>query len=479
MGKVNPWLEAKIQKLNSPPTISTLVEVDDPRQIQAVSQYLQTQPKTTVGGRAFNMIEVSMPHQAVNQVAKIPGVTVHYNAPRGIRQLSIMDPLVGKFKLSSVEVPLTPEQMLARFPFLVPNRLKTVPAFIYGMLPKSARKSLAMAAPKAKDIIILPTGETRKLLGVPEDNKMKNTKVCVLDTGIGFPDPWLLHPTKGKIYMAATIEQPNPLDGLGHGHWCITAAFGDTYDTRYGTCRGVADPEDGTLGSVKCLSTFGFGTSFSVISAMEKAYKWGAKVISMSLGGDLQGGVDDDPECRIVQKLKDEVIFVVAAGNEGPDGWTVGSPGAAPAAITVGAWSPYYSGLANFSSRGPSGQWYKDNPTEWAKDLAKYGSDLIKPDIIAPGGGPVRDGDKPDMIYSGVRGWMDGMNDETPGDGFDAMRGTSMATPAAAGLISLAVERGYVKTAADVRKKMSVGVSEKSPETGYGMVHWSKLARAG
>ncbi|MFH1484898.1 MAG: S8 family serine peptidase [Chloroflexota bacterium] len=292
------------------------------------------------------------------------------------------------------------------------------------------------------------------------------------NTGIGFPHP-LLHPSKGLIRMESTTGEP-PLDGLGHGTHCLTTAFGDSFNTRFGECRGVADPENGTLMSVKCLSNIGFGSQFSVIAAMERAVNWGAKIISMSLGGPLEGGVDDDPQCRIIDRLKDEVIFVVAAGNDGPQEWTIGSPGASPHCVTVGAYSTYYKGLANFSSRGPSGEWYRDRPSIWTKDQSKYGADLTQPDLVAPGGGPVESGDTMDVIYSGVVGWTDGMNDLTPGDLFDAMRGTSMATPAAAGLIALAYDRGLVKTAADVKKKMARGES-KDRFKGYGLLTWGRL----
>lgn len=256
--------------------------------------------------------------------------------------------------------------------------------------------------------------------------------------------------------------------------WCITCAFGDTAKTRFGECRGVADPEKGTLMSVKCLSNVGFGTAFSVIEAMERAYKWGAKVISMSLGGPLQGTVDDDPECRIVARLKDDCIFVVAGGNDGPAEWTIGSPGASPHALTVGSYSTVYNGLSLFSSRGPSGEWYKEHPDLWTQDEAKYGRALTKPDVIAPGGGPVEPDQVMDVIYSGCMGWTDGMNDLTPGDGFEGMRGTSMATPHVAGLIALAYDRGLVKTAGDVKRLMARhGTKDKF--RGYGLITWPKL----
>ena len=61
-------------------------------------------------------------------------------------------------------------------------------------------------------------------------------------------------------------------------------------------------------------------------------------------------------------------LFVVAAGNNGEAGTgTVGSPGAADEALTVGAVDRDDS-LASFSSRGP-----------------RLGDDAVKPDVTAPG----------------------------------------------------------------------------------------------
>jgi len=346
------------------------------------------------------------------------------------------------------------------------------------MLPAPVQKIMAGMAPPQPNYIFVPTGEARKIIQAPDppENKIVNTKVCVIDTGIGFPDVFMLPPSKGRMWMTSTIEQPNFLDGLGHGHWCITAAFGASHQARYGLCMGVADPVGGKLGSVKCLSTLGFGTTWSVIQAMEKAVKWGAKVISLSLGGELQGSVDFDPQCSIIERLKDQVIFVVAAGNSGPDEWTINSPGASPSALTVGSYSPVYGGVSIFSSRGASAPWYKANPEQYIRDFAAHGYDMVKPDVIAPGGGPVEDGQKVDLIYSAVRGWTDGMNDSIPGDGFDGMRGTSMATPLVAGLVALAVEKNLVRTASDVKRKMSLhGLKPKLLDRGYGLIRWSDL----
>mgnify|MGYP001616339621 FL=1 len=165
---------------------------------------------------------------------------------------------------------------------------------------------------------------------------------------------------------------------------------------------------------------------------------------------------------------------MVACGNDGDQGsWTVNSPGAAPSAVTVGAYSSVYGEVSTFSSRGPSGPWYKDKPGIWRKDLSRYGDDLFKPDLVAPGGGPSRKEQKTDLILSGVIGWAQPMYVILP-DIYGAMRGTSMACPLAAGVIALAYEHGLIRTAHDVKQKMAQW-GGKDTNVGYGMITYPKL----
>ena len=261
------------------------------------------------------------------------------------------------------------------------------------------------------------------------------------------------------------------LDGMGHGQWCSTCAFGDdAVHPRWGRCEGIADPAE--FMHVKCLSNMGFGMNSWVLEAIYRAWEWGAKVLSMSLGGSLQGSaIDDDPQCRLISALKDEMIVVVAAGNDGVE-WSIGSPGASPDALTVGAWSMTDNGLSWFSSRGPSGEFYRDHPKIWARDYAQRGEAMIKPDICVPGGGRASQQDKDEQILSGVTGWYDPYGDVLPGWG--VMKGTSMSCPAAAGLVGIAYDRALIKTARNVKIKMAKSAT-KNPEVGYGLLTWDKL----
>jgi len=92
--------------------------------------------------------------------------------------------------------------------------------------------------------------------------------------------------------------------------------------------------------------------------------------------------------------------------------------------------------------------------------------------VCAPGGGRIKSEDKDEQLLSGVAGWYDPYGDPLPGWG--VMKGTSMATPLTAGTVALALDRGLISSAADVKRKMS-RFQAKNPETGFGLLTWEKL----
>ncbi|HEX2045540.1 MAG TPA: S8 family serine peptidase, partial [Gaiellaceae bacterium] len=113
--------------------------------------------------------------------------------------------------------------------------------------------------------------------------------------------------------------------------------------------------------------------------------------------------------------------MAVAAGNEGPGSCTVGAPGAARGALTVGAMADTTAGgfaLAAFSSRGPTAD------------------GRVKPDLVAPGVG----------ITSAQTGTT---------NGYVSFNGTSMATPFVAGVALLALDANRALTSADVKAKLT------------------------
>jgi subtilisin family serine protease len=148
---------------------------------------------------------------------------------------------------------------------------------------------------------------------------------------------------------------------------------------------------------------------------------------------------------------------VIAAGNAGPKRATVGCPGSAPDALTVGSFSILDEGkVASFSSRGPA---------PWAG---------IKPDCVAPGGGRALSSSKPsEYIYSGTSpgALLDAINDKIQ-NGYTPIAGTSMATPHVAGLMALWLQKGKVQTSMDVKKILKGKGVPKDNNKGYGTIYY-------
>ncbi|SPT52209.1 S8 family peptidase [Actinomadura madurae] len=225
----------------------------------------------------------------------------------------------------------------------------------------------------------------------------KGAKVAVLDTGVdaGHPD------LQGRISASANFsESADTVDRFGHGTHVASTVAG-TGAASHGQRKGVAPDADLLIGKV--LGDDGYGTDSSVIAGMQWAAPR-ADVVNMSLGGAPTDGSDPLSMALTDLTAKYGTLFVVAAGNEGTFA-SVGSPGTAEAALTVGAVDAR-DGLAEFSSRGPVGN-------------------KAKPEIVAPGVG----------IPAARAG---GTAAGTPmGAYYTKMSGTSMATPHVAGAAAL------------------------------------------
>lgn len=233
--------------------------------------------------------------------------------------------------------------------------------------------------------------------------------VAVLDTGVDAEHPDLA----GQIDEARNFsDSPTTGDAFGHGtHVAATVAgTGVGSGGSGGSRKGVAPGARLLVGKV--LGDDGFGSESQVLAGMEWAAGAGADVVNMSLGTDAPTDGTDALSLGL-NRLTAETgtLFVASAGNSGPGSATVGSPGAADAALTVGAVDRDES-LADFSSRGP-----------------RVGDLAVKPDITAPG---------VDIVAARAAGTAMG----TPVDDlYTAASGTSMAAPHVAGAAALIAQR--------------------------------------
>ncbi len=232
----------------------------------------------------------------------------------------------------------------------------------------------------------------------------KGVKVAVLDTGVDTTHP----DVKDQVIAAKNFSSAATTgDRQGHGTH-VASTIAGTGAKSGGKFKGVAPGAKILNGKV--LNDAGEGDDSGIIAGMEWAAAQGADIINLSLGGGDTPGVD--PMEATVNKLSEEkgVLFAIAAGNEGENGAkTVGSPGSAANALTVGAVDGNDK-PADFSSLGPT------------IDGA------IKPDVTAPGVGITAASAKGSAIAKEVG--------ENPA-GYVSINGTSMATPHVAGAAAL------------------------------------------
>ena len=203
------------------------------------------------------------------------------------------------------------------------------------------------------------------------------------------------------------------LDTGGHGtHVAGIAAGHDLYGVD--GFSGVA-PGAQIIGlKIADNARGGLSTTGSMMRAMEYAVRFAADRrlplvlnLSFGIGNERPGAAAMDSLVNAFLLAHPDVVFAISAGNDGPGVETMGLPGSADLALTVGAIFP-----------GPFGVPYVGAPTEDVMGWwSSRGGALDKPDIVAPG-----------IAYSTVPIWN---------TGDEIKLGTSMASPHAAGLVAL------------------------------------------
>ncbi len=224
--------------------------------------------------------------------------------------------------------------------------------------------------------------------------------VAIIDTGIN------------SDHEALSVKNSVDFTGEGigdlNGHGTHVAGIVASNDVKY---KGIAF--EANLLEVKVLNKEGVGTASDVISGIEWAVDNGAEVLSLSLGAVVNRCDGSDVVSKAVDAAFEEgSVVVVAAGNFGPDGETITSPGCAKNALTVGAVDDN-DFVASFSSRGPTAD------------------GRVKPDVVAPG----------------VK-----ITSTWESNHFGSLSGTSMATPHVSGLAALILETDNSLSPTDVKE---------------------------
>lgn len=181
----------------------------------------------------------------------------------------------------------------------------------------------------------------------------EGVKIAIVDSGLdisnplfsdqgfvapsGFPRGSALD-TNNKVIVAKAFlpdGSDSPTDQNGHGSNVAGIAAGHLGTTSpLGEISGVAP--GAFLGNYRVLDRTGTGRSDLIARAVEEAASDGFDVANLSLGAPSRGPgfLEETIENAVLAGM----VVVVSAGNEGENGaTTIGSPGIARSAITVGA----------------------------------------------------------------------------------------------------------------------------------------------
>ncbi len=262
----------------------------------------------------------------------------------------------------------------------------------------------------------------------------KGVTVAVLDSGL-WETPEIKLDTAGTARVIGHYDAINDIanstvfDESGHGTHMTSiiahsGAVSDAGDPT-GSFKGIAP--DTQLVAVKAFNEEGQGEFLDIVRGVQwvvdNKERLGIDILNLSFSALPRWPYWQDPINQAVMRAWAAGITVVAAaGNDGPEPMTIGSPGNLPYIITVGAVTDSWTldtrdddYIPDFSSQGPT-------PTAH-----------IKPDIVAPGG-----------HISGITRPGSSLSEELPQyllkTGEFVMTGTSQASALVSGIAALLLQ---------------------------------------
>ena len=331
--------------------------------------------------------------------------------------------------------------------------------------------------------------------------------VDITDDGIDDGTDVPVHP---DFYEAGDLQRPDRLaynanwtddisaDSAG-GHGTLNASIASGYNAlagwRYqdvdGYNYGLGINPFGRVAGSKVFSNAGYWAFPDYGELAAYAYLRGTRILSNSWGESKGTGsyqLDDQIYDGLVRDANaampgsQPMTIIFAAGNSGPGSGTIGSPANAKNVITVGASESYRPTWVDGCFIGETGA---DN----ANDVISFSSrgptadGRIKPDLVAPGTHIVGAASQASSYHG--RGVCDTYY-PTGQTLYAASSGTSHATPAVSGAVSLltrfyedtygaypspAMLKAYLINSARYLDGVSTGDTLPSPSQGYGAVN--------
>ncbi len=265
----------------------------------------------------------------------------------------------------------------------------------------------------------------------------RGVAIAIVDTGIDTGHPDLranLVPGYNSLTRSSNVKDDN-----GHGTHCAGVAAAQAGNNEGIT--GIAP--QAKLMPIKVLAADGGGSDASVAEGIVWAVDHGAEVISLSLGGPGESKVMRD---AIVYAQAKGAVVVAAMGNDGTNERSY--PAAYPGVIAVGA-SDARDAIADFS--------------QWGNWIT----------VSAPGV----------QIMSTMPTYKVDANDYGYPLRYASMDGTSMATPAVAGLAALLKSTHRAATPAQVKARIEQtadkvgGKNAFTPTFGHGRINVAAALR--
>ncbi|TFG34153.1 hypothetical protein EU527_04705 [Candidatus Thorarchaeota archaeon] len=293
--------------------------------------------------------------------------------------------------------------------------------------------------------------------------------VAVLDSGADAEHPDLQDKIIDFKDYINKRDDNDPSDGMeayddnGHGTACAWNIAGDG-TANGGNFTGVAPGVD--LLIIKILDDEGAGDDSVIAQGIEYAVDNGADVISLSLGGIWTDNTYlIEPSVVASRAAVDAgVSVVIAAGNSGPQAYSINSPGIVEEAITVGS-STGDKGVVAFSSVGPV--------LRTTSEPAGYSA---KPDIVAPGyqvvSGRSQDANPYEYLSYNYSQFQ---------NTYTQWSGTSASTPIVAGAIALLAQNHTLLTPEETKTALMISAKDLALDPmiqGWGIINVTAASQA-
>jgi serine protease AprX len=310
-------------------------------------------------------------------------------------------------------------------------------------------------------------GMTQRNRGLPVSGR--GIGVLVIDNGVDATHPDL---TLGRnvVQNVLALADRNILGAAGFNTMVVaenqpnTSLAGDHGTHVAGTVGGSGQASNGEHAGMAPgadIIGYGIGAPLLVLNtlggfdwALTNQARYNIRVVTNSWGSS--GGFNPDHPTNVATRFLTEqrnMIVLFAAGNSGPGLNTINPYAKSPWVISVAA-GDKAAKLASFSSRGTPG-----GPKTVTSRSGEVITWLDEPTITAPGVNIMSA-----RAIAGTPG--------TPNVFYNSKSGTSMATPAVAGIVALMLEANPLLTPAEVRQILRETATKmpgyKSHEVGTG-----------